>query len=117
MYNKLQQAIHNPFNFIWCDLQNLHKYINGKYDIINVSNVFDHYINFQEKSVLDIVLDTMHLISYLNIGGYIFCASHWSLNLCSIFRDMFSNEETRVHTPKGLPGNIKWDPIIIQKIR
>ena len=71
-YAKMQQAVKAPFNFIWSDLLNLTHYIEGKYDIINISNIFDHYISeIQNKSVGDIFETMQNLLRHTNQDGYI----------------------------------------------
>ncbi len=54
-----------PFEFIWSDITNLHTKLHQKYDVINVSNIFD-WID------TDMVLPTVQrLFCFLRPGGYI----------------------------------------------
>jgi hypothetical protein len=43
-YEKLKSLLNKPFNFIWSDLCDLSAKLTRKYDIINISNIFD-YVN------------------------------------------------------------------------
>ncbi len=47
-YESLKSAIKKPFNFIPGDLRNLHTQLTQKYDVINLSNIFDT-IDVQEQ--------------------------------------------------------------------
>lgn len=40
-YGVLQRKLRHPFNFIHTDLDSLHTKISGKYDLIDLSNIFD----------------------------------------------------------------------------
>ncbi len=40
-FNKVKQTGLQPFNFIWADITDLHTHLTKKYDIINVSNIFE----------------------------------------------------------------------------
>ncbi len=40
-FAKLKTTISGPFNFIQCDISELHKHLTKKYDVINLSNIFD----------------------------------------------------------------------------
>ena len=46
-FQKMQQVIKEPFNFIWSDLQTLHKKLNKTYDFIHLSNIFDYLGTYQ----------------------------------------------------------------------
>ena len=71
-YAKMQQAVKSPFNFIWTDLINLTHYIDDKYDIINISNIFDHYISALQNKPAGAIFDTIqNLLQHTNRGGYI----------------------------------------------
>lgn len=47
-FQKMQQVINKPFNFIWSDIQTLHKKITKTYDFIHLSNVFDYITTYQQ---------------------------------------------------------------------
>ena len=65
-YAKLRNTLEKPFRFIASDLADLSTKIYGKYDLINISNIFDYCYNANTK--VKILHDlTMHL----NIGGHI----------------------------------------------
>ena len=44
-YAKLQKSLNKPFNFIWSDLESLSASLTRKYDLINISNIFDYVHN------------------------------------------------------------------------
>ena len=63
----------NHFGFIWSDVTNLHRYLKTKYDIINLSNVFEHCYRLQKKNP-DTIGDTLcNLWPYVHDGGAIIC--------------------------------------------
>lgn len=82
-FAKMQKSVHAPFNFIWSDLVNVHHYIDGEYDIINLSNIFDHYLWYKNspKSVFDSIKS---LWPHLRPGGYMLCTSTAPDNLETI---------------------------------
>lgn len=64
-YAALQNRVAEPFKFIWSDIADLHVHLNQKYDVINVSNIFDW-------AGVDSVIPTLKkLWPYLKDGGYI----------------------------------------------
>lgn len=65
-YNTLKNLLNAPFKFIQTDLETLSEKISGKYDLINLSNIFDYCYNAQTQS--KILFD---LAGHLNIGGHI----------------------------------------------
>ncbi len=46
-FQKMQQVIKGPFNFIWSDLQTLHTKLDKTYDFIHLSNIFDYLGTYQ----------------------------------------------------------------------
>lgn len=75
-YSQIKSSVKTPFNFIWADLENVSHYIHGQYDIINISNIFDHYLRCKE-SPADAICDTIiNLWTHLRLGGYIVCTSN-----------------------------------------
>lgn len=117
-YDSMRDCISKPFNFIWCDLMNLHKYIDGKYDIINLSNIFDHYIKFQQKEPKSILDTVRTLLPHLNRGGYILCTTGFDscrkLHLETLGK--LQGYKISVTCPET-QCNTNWRPIIIQKTR
>ena len=65
-YAKLKEALKKPINFIECDLCDLSGKISGKYDVINLSNIFD--AGFDSSAQAKIL---MQLAKHLNNGGHI----------------------------------------------
>lgn len=51
-YSAMKQLITSPFNFIWCDLMNLHSKLIGKYDVINLSNILEYSSAKEIENVL-----------------------------------------------------------------
>lgn len=64
-YAKLQQTVKRPFNFIWTDIRKLHTQLNQKYDVINISNIFDWTGKYSIVPILQ------NLFPYLKPNGYI----------------------------------------------
>ena len=65
-YAKLKKTMKKPFNFMCCDLNDLSEQISGKYDLINISNIFDYCYDWQRQCLI------LHqLTKHLNIGGHI----------------------------------------------
>lgn len=116
-YEKIQASVHTPFNFIWADLENVSHYITGQYDIINVSNIFDHFLWY--KGTPDTIYKTIRdLWPHLNIGGYILCttlhlsATPFLANIPQRLPDL----DVTVSFPI-LKNSPWWSPIVIQKTR
>jgi hypothetical protein len=65
-YAKLLATHKKAFRFVACDLYDLGAKISGRYDLINISNIFDYCYDGKEK--LKILYD---LTQHLNIGGHI----------------------------------------------
>lgn len=117
LYLKIQQSVHAPFNFIWTDLMNLHNYIQGKYDIINTSNIFDHYL-WGTRGTSDISKTIETLWPHLNAGGYIFCTTTETI-MQYCFRpdaDTWDAMDAEISFP-SIPQGTFFQPILIQKIR
>ena len=65
-YKTLKKTLKRPFNFKSCDLYDLNTKITTKYDLINISNIFDyHYTPAVQGEILH------NLGKHLNVGGYI----------------------------------------------
>lgn len=69
-WREMQKNVPGSFNFIWSNLINLHKYIDGEYDIINVSNIFEYY-----TSNMDILKTFQNLWPHLRTNGHIVCST------------------------------------------
>lgn len=65
-YMKLKAILNKPFNFISCDLAQLSTKISGKYDMINLSNIFDYCYDAPTQAKI-----LANLSEHLNIGGHI----------------------------------------------
>lgn len=105
------------FNFIWADLINVHHYINGEYDIINVSNIFDHYLWYKDspKSVFDSISG---LWPHLRTGGYMLCTSTDDENLRTV--RLISTMIENLHADVAINNNpalYPWMSIVLQKTR
>lgn len=117
-YEHLQQCVHQPFNFIWADLINVTNYIgNQKYDIINTSNIFDHYL-WHGKSQQDIFDTVKKLFTHLNVGGYVLCTTVKPVAPGIFRRDpqIWDDINADVYFPTFTHSN-QFLPIIIQKTR
>ena len=65
-YDYLKHTLKKPFNFICTDLYDLSTKITGKYDLINISNIFDYCYNAQQQG------DILRKLSrHLVPGGHI----------------------------------------------
>ena len=80
-YQKLQEIINKPYNFIQTDIANLSAKLVGKrYDFIHLSNIFDHVD--EEDKILEILNS---LLSYVNVGGRILSCHFYKIP--SIFEE------------------------------
>ena len=76
-YNKLQEIVTQPYNFIMADLSELCGHLTDTYDFIHLSNVFDYIRDpgYQTMLLLD-------LLKYLNLDGRIviqhLCVDPWT---------------------------------------
>ena len=66
-YARLSATIKSPFKFILADLVDLHKHIDGEYDVINLSNIFDDNYGISPMNQLEIM---GRLTPYLRVGGH-----------------------------------------------
>ena len=70
-YDKIRTYVPKSFNFIWSDTLNLHTKLTKKYDVINLSNVFDYLNNDEVHHTIS------SLYPFLNDNGcFIFCGHH-----------------------------------------
>lgn len=67
-YIKLKNILDEPFNFIWNDLESISINLTEKYDLINLSNIFDYIHNGQTQLMI-----LNNLSEYLNKNGHIVC--------------------------------------------
>lgn len=116
-FAKMQACARTPFNFIWSDLTNVHHYIEGEYDIINVSNIFDHYLWYKDspKSVFDSIKS---LWPHLRTNGYMLCTSTDEENLMTI--RLISTMIENLHADAVMhinPALYPWMAIVLQKTR
>ncbi len=67
-YQKLQEIIKKPYDFIQTDIANLSAKLDGKmYDFMHFSNIFD-YVNSNDVDVWQIIYP---LMEHVNVGGRI----------------------------------------------
>lgn len=64
-YARMQATIAQPYNFIHTPLNKLHERISGKYDIINISNIFDFVPGREQSQII------AQLLPHLTVGGRI----------------------------------------------
>ena len=63
-YKTLQKALRGAFKFIWSDIATLHTQLNGEYDVINLSNIFEWSPDLIQPTLTN-------LRNYVRPGGYI----------------------------------------------
>ena len=63
-YKTLQKTLHGAFKFIWSDVATLHTQLNGEYDVINLSNIFEW-----SPDLIQPTLTNLH--NHVRPGGYI----------------------------------------------
>lgn len=68
-YTQMREIVKHPFKFIWTDLSALHTHLIGEYDIINLSNIFEH----TDASRISPILASLR--NYVRPGGYIIAQS------------------------------------------
>lgn len=131
LYKRCQKILlphDRQFNFIWADLMNVHNYIKGKYDIIYLSNIFDHYGHYIDKSndYKSIWKSLKSLWPYLSVGGYMLFTTLHNLQPAQKYRSIynifkFSECVLKVlHTNANIKCSTRdanWATIIIHKTR
>ncbi|MBD5391491.1 hypothetical protein HDR66_01645, partial [bacterium] len=95
VYQKMKQSVQRPFNFIWTDLGNLHKYIDGTYDLIYISNIFDHYLMYGDRGPHDMAQTIQNLWPHLNDGGQIIASTCRT----DVFKIFHRNNKTLAQLP------------------
>ena len=65
-FEKLKTILNKPFRFIQSDLENVHAKIHGKYDLINLSNIFDYCYDGRTQAQI-----LISMAKHLNVGGHI----------------------------------------------
>ena len=63
-YKTLQKTLRGAFKFIWSDVATLHTQLNGEYDVINLSNIFEW-----SPDLIQPTLTNLH--NHVRPGGYI----------------------------------------------
>jgi len=116
-FAQVQSQTRAPFNFIWSELTNVHHYIDETYDIINVSNIFDHYLWYKNspKSVFDAITS---LWPYLRRGGYMLCTTSDYYHIDTI--ELISTNIAKIQAniiPYFNPTQRPWQAIVLQKTR
>ena len=121
MYTKMQATAHEPFNFIWADLENVSHYIDGKYDIINISNIFDHYLQHKESPIFAMCNTIANLWPHLNPTGNIICTtSAFALGTPEIIEQIPELLQSQSRMKVSFPAHdpmLPFVPIVIQKAR
>ena len=89
-FDRMRNAIHKPFKFIWADIESLHTKLYKSYDFIHLSNIFDY------KSGQKAINIFKSLIDYTKPG----------CNIC-IENLFWSSKETREEFHKFVAKNRK----------
>lgn len=77
-YREIQRNAPHQFNFIWTDLVRLHNHLETDYDVINISNIFDHYQMFSNRPLDRYPVQTVkNLWPFLRVGGSILFISYY----------------------------------------
>ena len=63
-YKTLQKTLRGAFKFIWSDVATLHTQLNGEYDVINLSNIFEWSPDLIQPTLIN-------LHNHVRPGGYI----------------------------------------------
>lgn len=108
---QMHKNIRAPFDFIWTNLINLHNYIDGQYDIINISNILEHYRNEG-----DILKTFQNLWPHLRTGGHIVCSA---FSICdeTVPKESLSWLNRRAQINYYYRNRDLCDTILIQKQR
>lgn len=72
-YKTLQKTLHGAFKFIWSDVATLHTQLNGEYDVINLSNIFEW-----SPDLIQPTLTNLH--NHVRPGGYILAQTGCSMS-------------------------------------
>ncbi len=70
-YTQMQKKLRGQYNFMWTDIADLHTHLTKKYDVINVSNIFEWVTD--EKLSVQIV---KNLYQFLKPNGYLFAIAY-----------------------------------------
>lgn len=107
-YEMMQKNIRAPFNFAWTDIRDLHKYLDQKYDVINISNILEYL-----PEPYDIQNTVSSLIPFLRPGGKIIA------NVMASNPGHIMNALTWVKNTKSqlLKYDFRFKTILIQKSR
>ena len=65
-YNQLKTMVDKPLKFIETDLEYLPEKLTTKYDVINISNIFDYHYDAKTQAFI-----LANLADHLNVGGRI----------------------------------------------
>jgi hypothetical protein len=105
-YAKLKSSLNKHFNFIWSEISDLSKKLTRKYDIINISNIFDYIRNANNQR--DILKD---LSEHLKTNGRILYLSQY--NICR-YSGLKLDE---LEYEKTIPDNKNINMIVFQRTR
>lgn len=97
-YKTLQKTLHGAFKFIWSDVATLHTQLNGEYDVINLSNIFEW-----SPDLIQPTLTNLH--NHVRPGGYILVQTGCSMSF-------WKNTEKFIDAQKALKD---WAKIGINK--
>lgn len=71
-YDIARKTVTGPMNFIWTDLQDLHKELTQEYDIVYLSNIFEY---FPSQKKITSVLNSLR--PFIKNGGEIMLYTSW----------------------------------------
>jgi hypothetical protein len=102
-FQKMQQVIKKPFNFIFSDIQTLHKKLRRDYDFMHLSNIFD-YLKTYQNCVNVLGLLAQHTNPGCNICFTCFIKDAEAICEKFIWEQSLSSDKKQFWTANNVPG-------------
>ena len=101
-FQKMQQVVNQPFDFIWSDIQTLHTKLKRNYDFMHLSNIFDYVGTYQ--NCIDI-LDSLVPYTNPNCNICITCFTKNAAAICEnfIWMNTLRNNKDQSWVSKPVP--------------
>ncbi len=111
-FDAVRQNAYRPFRFVWADIADLHAKIDMKYDIINISNIFEW---IERKNVNAIAPILRNLSGCLKPGGYILATN---FKLTSRVGEIFDDfAHSMGNNWRFVQKNMDYRHLILQRTR
>lgn len=115
-YAAMRKNVRRPFNFVWADLMRVPQHLTQQYDIINISNIFDHY-RMADRNDTEIVRTLAQLWPHIAINGHLICMGMYHFNgVLGLLESAVTNSGMGTAKLHESPEDF-WQALIIQKVR